>query len=73
MIDFKCNFFVVSKGKPSSRLKRIWLPNTEMVPVPVRSPFCVPSVRILSNKSRYCFIPFCLLSYKDAFSISILF
>ena len=37
MIDFRCSFLVVTRGKPAPRSKRIWWPNTLSVPVPVRS------------------------------------
>lgn len=56
MIDFRWSFFVVSSGKPSARLKRIWYPNTLFVPVPVRSPFIVPCSFTWRSRSRYCFI-----------------
>ena len=42
MIDLRCSFLVVTSGKPSSRSKRIWWPNTERVPVPVRSIVSAP-------------------------------
>ena len=45
-------FFVVTSGKPSARSKRIWWPNTQRVPVPVRSPFSAPSSRIRWRRSR---------------------
>src|SRR5262249_30159828 len=53
MIDFRWSFFVVSRGNPSSRANRIWCPNTDNVPVPVRSRFSTPRLRISSIKSRY--------------------
>ena len=33
-----------------------WVPKILMVPVPVRSPFSVPSVRMRLRMSKYCFI-----------------
>ena len=43
MIAFSGSFLVVSIGKPAARSKRIWWPNTDSVPVPVRSCFSAPS------------------------------
>src|SRR2546425_600623 len=54
MIDFRCSFLVVSSGKLSSSEKRIWRPNTERVPVPVRSVFCAPRSSTSARRSRYC-------------------
>jgi squalene cyclase len=42
MIERRCSFLVVTSGKPALRSKRIWWPNTERVPVPVRSVFSTP-------------------------------
>src|SRR5262244_1776603 len=53
MIDLRWSFLVVTSGKPSARSKRIWWPNTDSVPVPVRSRFSTPLVRIRSIRSRY--------------------
>src|SRR5262249_30511186 len=53
MIDLTCSFLVVTRGKPSARSKRIWWPNTDSVPVPVRSRFSTPLARIRSISSRY--------------------
>src|SRR5262249_14646396 len=52
-IDLRCSFLVVVSGKPSARSKRIWWPNTDSVPVPVRSRFSAPSARIRSISSWY--------------------
>src|SRR5688572_23183623 len=53
MIDFKCTFLVVTSGKPSLRSKRIWWPNTLLVPVPVRSALNTPWVSTWRMKSSY--------------------
>lgn len=45
---------VVSRGKECRRLKRIWVPNLDSVPVPVRSPFRLPVLMTSSTMSRYC-------------------
>lgn len=45
---------VVSSGKECRRLKRIWQPNFERVPVPVRSPFKLPVFMMSPTMSRYC-------------------
>jgi hypothetical protein len=45
-------FFVVTSGKPSARLNRIWWPKTLSVPVPVRSDFSAPSSRSRWRRSR---------------------
>ena len=37
--DLRCTSLVVSKGNPSCRSSRIWCPNFDKVPVPVRSVF----------------------------------
>ena len=50
------SFFVVSNGNPSAMSNRIWLPNTLMVPVPVRSVLVAPSVRMRSRSFKYCCI-----------------
>ena len=50
-----CTFFVVTSGKPSRRSKRIWCPNTDSVPVPVRSSLRTPSSSARRRRSRYCF------------------
>ena len=44
---------VVTSGKPSFRSKRIWWPNTLVVPVPVRSALCTPCVCTWRMKSSY--------------------
>src|ERR1700732_4453519 len=54
MIDFRCSFLVVTSGNPSLRSNRIWCPKTDRVPVPVRSRFSTPRLRISSIRSRYC-------------------
>jgi hypothetical protein len=41
-MDLKCTRLVVISGKPAARSKRIWYPNTDNVPVPVRSGFAAP-------------------------------
>ena len=43
----------VTSGKPSFRSKRIWWPNTLVVPVPVRSALYTPCVRTWRMKSSY--------------------
>src|ERR1051326_6528661 len=53
MIDLTCSFLVVTSGKPWARSKRIWWPNTDSVPVRVRSRFSTPLARIRSIRSRY--------------------
>ena len=53
MIDFSGSFLVVSIGNPAARLKRIWWPKIDSVPVPVRSCFSAPSLRIRSSRSWY--------------------
>ena len=53
-IERKWTFFVVTSGKPSLRSKRIWQPNTLLVPVPVRSAFATPCVATWRMKSSYC-------------------
>src|SRR5215470_6770330 len=53
MIDLTCSFLVVTSGKPSPRSNRIWWPNTDSVPVPVRSRFSMPSARMRSIRSWY--------------------
>lgn len=45
--------FVVSSGNPFARSKRICWPNSEIVPVPVRSFLRLPSMRILRSESSY--------------------
>ena len=61
IIDLRCSFFVVRSGKPLARSKRIWLPNTLFVPVPVRSVLVAPSVRMRFRRLRYCCIVVILL------------
>ena len=61
MMLLRWTFLVVTRGKPSSRLKRIWCPKMLRVPVPVRSDLSVPLSRIFCNRSKYCFI---LLGYN---------
>ena len=46
--------FVVSTGNVSRRLNRIWRPNMESVPVPVRSPLERPSAMTSRMRSKYC-------------------
>src|SRR5687768_5814195 len=53
MMDFKWHFFVVISGKPSDKSKRIWYPNMESVPVPVRSDFLCPCSSTCCMSSRY--------------------
>ena len=53
MIDLRCSFLVVTSGKPCDRSNRIWWPNTESVPVPVRSAFFTPSSRMRWSRSWY--------------------
>src|SRR6202171_2636673 len=53
MMDLTCSFLVVTSGKPAARSKRIWWPNTERVPTPVRSRFSTPSASTRSMRSRY--------------------
>ena len=52
MIDFLCSFLVVSSGKPCARSMRIWRPNTERVPVPVRSSLRAPCSSTSRRRSR---------------------
>src|SRR5262249_22998842 len=52
-IAFRGRRFVVSIGKPAARLKRIWCPKIDKVPVPVRSCLSAPSARIRSSRSWY--------------------
>src|SRR6056300_1206530 len=49
--DLIAILFVVNKGKPSCMLCRICRPNTEIVPVPVRSDFSTPLVRMSFRRS----------------------
>src|SRR6188472_1220594 len=58
-------FLVVTSGKPSPRSKRIWCPNTDSVPVPVRSPLSAPSSRIRWRRSRYARMAANLLAETD--------
>ena len=53
MIDFRCSFLVVTSGKPPARSKRIWWPNTDSVPVPVRSLLRTPWSSTWRIRSRY--------------------
>src|SRR5690606_25660473 len=55
-IERRCSFFVVTNGKPSFKLKRIWYPNTLRVPVPVRSVLSTPFSYTCLSKSSYCLI-----------------
>src|SRR3954447_22619967 len=55
-IAFNGSRLVVSIGKPAERLKRIWWPKIDNVPVPVRSCFSAPSARIRSSRSWYWFM-----------------
>ena len=43
----------MSSGKESRKLNRIWRPNSDSVPVPVRSPFCRPSAITSRINSKY--------------------
>src|SRR5512145_3216125 len=56
-MDFRWSFFVVRRGKLDSRLKRSCLPNTDSVPVPVRSALCAPRSSTSATRSRYCCSP----------------
>ena len=48
-------FLVVKSGKvPLRKLKRIWAPNMDIVPVPVRSVFLFPFLIMLLMRSKYC-------------------
>ena len=53
MMLFRCTFLVVTSGKPSARSNRIWGPNTDTVPVPVRSVFTVPVSRMWRSRAWY--------------------
>jgi hypothetical protein len=53
MMDFRCTFLVVTSGKPSCRLKRIWCRTPTRVPVPVRSVLRAPCSFTWRMKSRY--------------------
>src|SRR5215831_16005222 len=55
-IAFNGKRLVVSIGNPAPRLKRIWCPKMDKVPVPVRSCFSTPSDRIRSSRSWYWFM-----------------
>src|SRR5690606_4288813 len=48
-------FFVVRRGNPSDKSKCSCLPNTLIVPVPVRSSLPIPFSIISFNKFRYPF------------------
>lgn len=61
-MDRKWSFFVVTRGKPSERSNLNCLPNTDKVPVPVRSVFCAPLSRTSFIRSRYCFMLLGLMS-----------
>ncbi len=50
-IAFSGSRLVVSIGNPAERLKRIWWPKIDSVPVPVRSCFSAPSARMRSSRS----------------------
>src|SRR6266576_7340847 len=57
MIDLMCSFFVVSSGNPgpsSLRSNRVCAPNTDNVPVPVRSLRGRPSSSTSRSRSWYC-------------------
>ena len=43
-IERRCTFLVVTSGKPAARSKRICWPNSDSVPVPVRSSLRTPAV-----------------------------
>lgn len=58
-MDLRCNFLVVTMGKPSLRSKRIWYPKTLSVPVPVRSFFRLPLDSTCFSNSWYCFMSLC--------------
>jgi hypothetical protein len=51
LTGFIATNFVVILGKPSAKSKRIWRPNAEIVPVPVRSAFRVPCSRTSASRS----------------------
>src|SRR5579863_2846019 len=53
MMDLKWSFLVVSAGKPSASGKRACAPNTESVPVPVRSALDLPLSSTSRSRSRY--------------------
>jgi hypothetical protein len=53
MMDLRCTFLVVTSGKPACKSKRIWWPNTERVPVPVRSVLTAPWSITWRIRSRY--------------------
>ena len=54
-IPLKNVFLVVKSGKvPLRKLKRIWAPNMDIVPVPVRSVFLFPFLIMLLMRSKYC-------------------
>src|SRR5699024_1053294 len=48
------SFLVVTRGNPLDRSKRIWCPNTDSVPVPVRSDFLMPCSRTWRMSCSYC-------------------
>ena len=53
-------FLVVKSGKvPLRKLKRIWAPNMDIVPVPVRSVFLFPFLIMLLMRSKYCCSSWC--------------
>src|SRR3954471_17672661 len=52
-MDLRCTFFVVTRGKPSFRSKRICWPKMLRVPVPVRSVLGVPCAYTWRMKSSY--------------------
>src|SRR4051812_38639176 len=55
MMDLRWTFLVVSSGKPAARSNRICQPNTDSVPVPVRSLLRCPCSSTCRIRSRYCF------------------
>src|SRR6202166_751477 len=67
-IDFSGSFLVVNIGNPAARLKRIWWPKIDNVPVPVRSAFSAPSERIRSSRSWYWFMATSGAPRKESFS-----
>ena len=60
MIDLICNFFVVSSGNPgpcARKSNRVCAPNTDNVPVPVRSVRSRPFSSTSRRRSWYCRTP----------------
>src|ERR1041384_2028208 len=57
MIERRCSFFVVSAGKLFCNGNRACAPNTENVPVPVRSALNLPCSITCRSNSRYWIMP----------------